>query len=101
MPDELPKVAYNLTILISFKSGSARGRHNLTLVLENPSGIRKQVFAQSIQMEGDHRGANVIIQTNITFDHEGTYWFDVLLEGQTVTRVPFKLIYQLVSPGSQ
>jgi hypothetical protein len=99
MPEELPKVPYNLTFLITFKSGRGRGRHNVALTMEDPSGMKKQLFAQSIQLEGENRGANLVIQSNITFSTEGIYWFDVLLEQETITRIPFKVIYQLVSPG--
>lgn len=101
MPEELPKIPYNLTFLINFKAGRARGRHNVALAMEDPSGTKKELFAQSLQLEGEHRGANWVIQANVTFSMEGVYWFDVLLEGQVVTRIPFKLIYQLVSPGAQ
>lgn len=99
MPDELPKVSYNLTFFLAFKSGRARGRQDVSLIMEDPSGIRNRVMSQSIQLEGENRGANLVIQSNITFNAEGIYWFDVLLEEQLVTRMPFKVMYQLVSAG--
>ena len=99
MPDELPKISYNLTFYLAFKSGRARGRQGVALVMEDPSGMRKRVFTQSIQLEGENRGANLIVQSNITFNLEGVYWFDVLLEDQLLTRMPFKVMYQLVSSG--
>lgn len=101
MPEELPKVPYALTFFILFKAGQARGRHQVALEMESPSGMRKRIFAQSMQMAGGHRGHNTVIQSNITFSSEGIYWFDVILEDQVVTRMPFKLQYQLVSPGTQ
>lgn len=101
MPEELPKVAYPLTFLISLKSGRARGRHNIALAMEDPSGKKKKLFAQSLQLEGEHRGANWIIQANVNFSMEGLYWFDVSLEDEILTRMPFKLEFQLVSPGTR
>ena len=100
MPEELPSVPYNLTFLIVLKPGRARGRHNVALRMEDPSGNRRQLFAQSLQLEGENRGANWVIQANVTFSMEGLYWFDVLVEEEVMTRIPFKLMYQLVSPGS-
>jgi hypothetical protein len=100
MPEELPKVTYNLTFLLAFKSGRARGRQNVSLMIEDPSGIRNRVFGQSIQLEGENRGANLIVQSNITFGLEGIYWFDVLLDEKLVTRMPFKMMYQLVSASA-
>ena len=101
MPEELPKVPFNLTFLISFKSGRARGRHSVVLGLEDPSGTKKELFAHSLQLEGEHRGANWVIQASITFEMEGLYWFEVFLEDRLVTRMPLRLVYQLVSPGAQ
>ena len=101
MPAELPKVPFNLTFLISFKSGRARGRHTVVLGMEDPSGTKKELFAHSVQLEGEHRGANWVIEANVTFSMEGLYWFEVFLEGQLVTRMPLRLVYQLVSVGGQ
>ena len=101
MPEELPKVPFDLVFLISFKSGRARGRQIVSLGIEDPSGTKKELFAHSIQLEGEHRGANWVVQANVTFSMEGLYWFEVFLEGQLVTRMPLKLVYQLVSPGAQ
>lgn len=101
IPEELPNVPFNFSLLISLKSGRARGRHNVSIALEDPSGARKELFSQSLQLEGEHRGANWVIQANVTFSMEGLYWFDVLIENELATRIPFKLIYQLVSPGAR
>lgn len=99
MPEELPKVPFNLTFLITFKSGRARGRQTVQLAMEDPSGARKELFAHSLQFEGEHRGANWVIQANVMFSMEGLYWFEVILEDRLVTKMPVKLLYQLMSPG--
>ena len=51
--------------------------------------------------EGEDRGSNLIIQTGFEFDAEGLYWFDVALDGHRVTRIPFRMLYQLVSTGTR
>jgi hypothetical protein len=101
LPAELPVVPYDLTFLITFKAGRARGRHDLTLMMEDPSGDKRQVISQSVQMEGENRGTNLVLKGKIEFKLEGLYWFDVLLENRLITRMPFKLMYQLVSTGTQ
>ena len=85
--------------LITFKSGRARGRQTVQLAMEDPSGARKELFAHSLQFEGEHRGANWVIQANVMFSMEGLYWFEVILEDRLVTKMPVKLLYQLMSPG--
>lgn len=96
LPDPPPPVSYAMWLALSFKSGSARGRQTLKLVQEQPSGLRKDVLEQSIMMEGEDRGANLVAQVKTRFEQEGVYWFDVFLNDQLVTRMPFRLTYNLV-----
>ena len=101
MPTELPHVPFQFVIFINFKAGSARGRHQIEVVSEHPSGQRKPIFATSVLFEGEDRGNNLVVRAGMEFDAEGLYWFDVLLEGRTVTRIPFRMLYQLVSTGAR
>jgi hypothetical protein len=96
MPDPLPPVSYTVWFAIAFKSGSARGRHTLKIVQEQPSGLRRDMFEHSIMLEGEDRGANFVAQVEARFEQEGVYWFDVFLSDQFVTRMPFRLSYNLV-----
>jgi hypothetical protein len=101
MPAELPKVSFQFFIFVSLKAGSARGRHQLEVVSEHPSGQRRMLLATSILFEGEDRGSNVVAQTAFDFDSEGLYWFDVMVDGKRMTRIPFRMLYQLVSTGTR
>jgi hypothetical protein len=96
MPDPLPPVPYTVWFVLTFKSGSARGRHALKIVQEQPSGLRKDLLEHSIMLEGEDRGANFVAQVQAKFEQEGIYWFDVFLSDQFMTRMPFRLTYNLV-----
>jgi len=96
MPDPLPPVEYTIWFALAFKSGAARGRHSLKIVQEEPSGLRRDLFEQSIMLEGQERGANFVAEVRTKFEQEGLYWFDVFLSDQFMTRMPFKLEYNLV-----
>ncbi len=96
MPDPLPPVSYTVWFALAFKSGSARGRQTLRIVQEQPSGLRKDLLEHSLMLEGEDRGANLVAQAQTKFDQEGVYWFDVFLNEQFVTRMPFRLTYNLV-----
>jgi hypothetical protein len=96
MPDPLPAVEYTIWFAFAFKSGAARGRHSLKIVQEQPSGLRRELFEHSIMLEGQDRGANFVAQVRTKFEQEGLYWFDVFLGDQLMTRMPFRLIYNLV-----
>lgn len=83
-----------LTLLVMFKSGSARGSYTLSVEREKPSGERGPVLDLSLFFEGGERGVNLIAPTSFEPDQQGLYWFDVLFEGERVTRIPLRAIYQ-------
>lgn len=99
-PQVMPPVPVNLTLLVSFKSGDARGRHELSVYVEAPSGLRETVVSGvSVLFEGEDRGNNSIFNLSWVAGHEGLYWFDVLLDGSRVTRVPLRISYQRQETG--
>lgn len=99
-PEEMPPVPVNLTALIAFKSGGARGRHSLRLRPEAPSGLRLPEVSLPVLFEGEDRGHNVLLNLALQADQEGLYWFDVLLDEQMVTRIPLRVVYQRLSLGT-
>jgi hypothetical protein len=95
-PEEMPQITYPLKMVIMLKSGRARGRHELKITPELPSGEVKSPFSRSIQMEGEERGANNIINMQFTFTIEGLYWFNIYLDDSLLTRIPMRVKYNRV-----
>lgn len=98
-PEEMPVVRYPLTLVISLKSGSARGRHEITITPEQPSGETLAPVTMSIRMEGESKGANVISRIDVEYRLEGLYWFHVHFDGQVITRIPLELRYSRLVTG--
>jgi len=98
-PEDMPPVPVNLRALISLKSGAARGRFAVGIVLEKPSGQREPAVEIPVLLEGEDRGANLNIALAFQAELEGLYWFEVQLDGQPITRMPLRLIYQRLSLG--
>ncbi len=95
-PAEMSPVTHPVRMVIMLKSGRARGRHELKIVPEMPSGEAKAPLIQSIQMEGEDRGVNRIINMLFTFTMEGLYWFNVYLDDSLLTRIPLRLKYNRI-----
>ena len=93
-PDEMPSFQVQISILISFKSGDAKGRQELTVTPSSPSGKTLPGLSVPILFEGDERGANVNIGYAFKAEEEGLYWFGVILNGKEFTRIPLRIIYQ-------
>jgi len=95
-PVEMPPVTYPMRMVIMLKSGRARGRHELKITAELPSGEVKPPLIRSIQMEGEERGFNNIINMLFTFTMEGLYWFNVYFDDSLLTRIPLRIKYNRV-----
>lgn len=93
VPDELPSGGIlELTLVVSLKSGSARGRHELAIRAEQPSGqhLGEQKF--DLHFNGDDHGVNAVLPIAVPAI-EGVYWFDILINGKRISRVPFRFLY--------
>lgn len=92
-PEHMPPIAGNVTLLITLKSGPARGSYPIRITLEAPSGISREVGVMTAMLEGEDRGANLINSMAIQFTEEGLYWFGIYFQNKPITRVPFRVIY--------
>ena len=80
------------SLLVRFKSGAARGAHQLRVLIEKPSGESSSIINQAILFEGeDDRGADIV--GGLTLDMTGLYWFDIHLNEVRITRVPLRIVY--------
>jgi hypothetical protein len=95
-PAEMPPVTYQMKMVIMLKAGRARGRHELKIIPELPSGETKPPLIRSVQMEGEERGFNNIINMVFTFTMEGLYWFNVYFDDSLLTKVPLRIKYNRI-----
>ena len=99
-PSEMPPAQFNMTAVIMLTAGRARGSHELRIVREAPDGSREDVWTGGILLEGENKAHNVTLQLAETFDLEGVYWYDVYIDGDFMTRMPFQIIYQPMRSGA-
>lgn len=95
-PANMPSLASLLKMVLMFVAGRARGSHQVTVKMEKPDTEVKPVWSGTVFLEGEDRGANVVLELQATLDQEGLYWFDVEFDGGLMTRMPFRVIYQRV-----
>lgn len=98
-PEDMEPVTYPMKLVLMMKSGKARGRHELKIVPEMPSGLTDSTAGMSIHFEGEDKGNNVVTDLNYTFTQEGLYWFHVYLEDEHLTSIPFRVKYSRVVTG--
>jgi hypothetical protein len=98
-PNEMPEIHFPLELVIALKSGTARGRHDITITPEQPSGETLQPITVSVNMEGEGKGVQFHSRFDIPYKFEGLYWFNVLFDGQVITRIPLEVRYSRTVTG--
>lgn len=98
-------VPVDLTFLVLFKTGRARGPRVLLVEMEPPDGHSPvgmpQEYMQTIVFEGpEDRGDIIIMPIAMKAAEAGTYWFDVYLDARFMTRVPLRVEIQGQTPAS-
>jgi hypothetical protein len=102
-PQEMPAARIDWSLVLIFKAGAARGRAEVKLTIEAPSGLRLgDEIHLPVLFEGDDRGVQLVAQLGLELREEGLYWIDVRLDGRPVTRVPLRLVYErLAGPATR
>ena len=99
-PKDMPPFRYPLILALTVKSGKARGRHEVTIIPELPSGETMATSTISMQMEGEGRGTNIVSRIDIEYTMEGLYWFAIRFDDQILTRLPLQVRYTRQVTGS-
>ena len=90
------------TLVLVFKGGEVDATHQITVVAHTPTGDVHEfpkidsVFGSLIP--GAVPGSNAGVNLQMSIKREGTYWFEVKLDGETVTAVPLEIVFQAAEP---
>ena len=99
-PAELPEGGKIIvTLVVALKSGNAKGRYPIAIVVEPPHGVATTANAVDVMFEGEDRGVNLILNLQLEAI-EGLYWFVVSIRDQELTRVPLRVMYQRLGASS-
>jgi hypothetical protein len=99
-PKDMPPVSQQVTAVLTFKAGSAKGRQEIRLEMEKPNTERRDVWTSSMFAEAPDRGQNFVLAFRVTFDLEGLYWFHVYADSELMTSMPLRLLYIRQAAGS-
>jgi len=102
LTDEMqPQPLANYQLVLCLKSGEMRGKGTLRLTPVTPSGKSLPYAETTALFEGDERGNALIAPLAVVAEEEGLYWMEIALDGQLLTRIPFRVMYQKMqfTPG--
>lgn len=97
VPERMPPLPINATLVLSLKSGFARGSYQIHVKLRTPSGRELPSHSLPVLFEAPHRGHNLIVPFELEAQEEGVYWFDISLNDRLVTRIPLQIVYERMS----
>jgi len=95
-PSKAKPVELSLFALIIIRRGDAApGKHQLSLVIERPDGSRDELKNEDVQMPDYPNGtATVKAKLSMKLFSQGTFWIDVILGKQLLTRMALNLVLQ-------
>lgn len=94
---DMEKSLVRSTLAISLKAGFMAGKARLRIQPISPSGMEMAAWEFPVLFEGQERGVQVVLALNLLLPEEGLYWFEISVDGQILTRVPLRLLYQQVA----
>lgn len=94
-----PSLPVVLTMFVSLRVGQPMESHQLHLRSESPTGRRHDLSPIDVDLSGEERGFNAVMQLNAQFLVPGLHWFDIEFDGARLTRVPLTVVFAQVGPA--
>lgn len=98
-PENLPPfILQDVFVVIMLKAGEARGRYEIKIRPEDPSGRDLPDVETTVQLNGGNSGMNIVAPLQLAVENEGTYWFNVFFmasstDERLLTRIPLTVQY--------
>ena len=101
-PEQMPPTPLNWFLVLTLKSGQARGSVQVRIHPELPSGLKMEPVTFTPYFEGGSRGCNIVTRMGLVLNEPGVYWFRIYVADTLTTQVPLEVIYsRTVIPGIQ
>jgi hypothetical protein len=96
--DELPPGILTPTVAVAFKSGDAKGKHQVRVIANDPQGKAIAKVEAIINLLGNNHGEMMRATMAIPITTTGLHWIDVYLNSRLITRMPAQIDYAKVQP---
>lgn len=94
LPVDAPRPQVKLTLFLVFRAGQARGQDHVTIKVERPDGLTRDIQTIPVLFEGEERASNIVVELVTVFELDGLYWFCVLLNDRLITKMPLRIVTQ-------
>lgn len=77
----------HLKAFVSFSAGDYRGISRLEI--QPPPEVEGDAYGANVTFADSGSGPWYLFEFGATFPGPGLYWFDIYLDGESITRIPF------------
>jgi hypothetical protein len=91
---EMQPSTVNLTLVVVLKAGNMQGSATLTIQPSKPDGSMMPAMNVPVLFEGNERGVGLVTPIGLVVNEMGLFWFEVQVDGVTLTRIPLRILYQ-------
>ena len=101
VPQNLPegmKAGFQMSALISLKSGAVTGEQQIAITLRTPSGEKRSVGEWDVVFNGGEHGVNFTVSLLMSGSEFGLFWLDVIWRNEVLTSVPIKVAERAREP---
>jgi hypothetical protein len=92
-PEQFPGFLLESQLVVSLASGARRGDGMITIEPLDPELNRLEPVSQSVHFSGEDHRVTIVSSVSLDVEHTGLYWFNVLLDGQSLTWIPLRISY--------
>lgn len=93
-PEEFPGFRLESQLVVSIASGDHRGDGVVTIVPTDPKLNQLAPVSQDVRFSGEDHRVTIVSNVSLDVEHTGVYWFNVLLDGESVTWIPLRIGYR-------
>jgi len=76
-PAQMPPWSVDLVLVLLLRGGQAKGRDQVVLTMEQPSGQRSHLGTFPLAFEPEERGTQINVNLNLEIEQEGLHWIDL------------------------
>lgn len=92
-PVEFPGFRLESQLVVSLASGDFRGDSVITIVPSDPAMNKLEPVSQDVRFSGEDHRVTIVSNVSLDVEHTGVYWFNVLLDGTSVSWIPLRIGY--------
>ena len=92
-PEEFPGFRLEAQLVVSLASGEKRGDATIMIEPTDPKLNRLEPVSQTVTFSGEDHRVTIVSNVSLDVEHTGVYWFNVLLDGVSVSWIPLRIGY--------